>query len=208
MTICITADQKKCARGHSLSNPTETNTRLYEDIVDGNLVGIECLVVRRYCSVCRKQITADIPGVIPKERFGVNLMSLETLMRMFCIPYGITKELINIIYRTSIVKSTTIHHVDIVTRSLIPLYERILENIFFSKHIYGDETTWKIKGVQHWLWVLVGDDATAFHVDKSQGGDVLEMLIGGYNGHITSDSHAAWNHVGLTHQKCHYHYLS
>ena len=47
-----------------------------------------------------------------------------------------------------------------------------------------------------------------FHADKSRGGDVLEMLIGGYGGHVTSDSHAAWNRVGLTHQKCHFHYLS
>ena len=202
-----TADQTRCIHGHPLSEPTETVTRLYEDIVDGNLVGIEYLVVRRYCRTCRRQISADVPGVIPKERFGVNLMSLEAIMRMYGISYGVIQSLVNIIYRTNLVKSTVIHHVDIVARSLSPLYERLLERTFFSRHIYGDETTWRIAGVLHWLWTLVSDDATVFHVDKSRGGDMLDMLLGGYRGHVTSDSHHAWNRIGLTHQKCHYHYI-
>ena len=208
VSVRMTADQTRCIRGHLLSDPTEITTRLYTDVVDGSLAGIECRVVRRYCRACRRQISADVPGVVPKERFGVNLMSLEALMRMYCIPYGIIQSLVNIIYRTSLAKSTVIHHVDIVARSLIPLYEYLLERTFFSRHIYGDETPWPIAGVQHWLWTLVSDDATVFHVDESRRGDVLEMLLGGYGGHVTSDSHPAWNRIGLTHQKCHFHYLS
>ena len=208
VSVRMTADQTRCIHGHPLSEPTETVTRSYWDIIDGSLVGIECRVVRRYCRACRRQISADVPGVIPKERFGVNLMSLEALMRMYCIPYGIIQSLVNIIYRTNLAKSTVIHHVDIVARSLIPLYEYLLERTFFSRHVYGDETTWPVAGVLYWLWTLVSDEATVFHVDKSRSGDVLDMLLGGYRGHVTSDSHPAWNRIGLTHQKCHYHYLS
>ena len=136
-----TADQTRCIHGHRLSDPTEIVPRLYKDIVDGNLAGIEYMVVRRYCRACRRQISADVPGVIPKERFGVNLMSLEAIMRMYCIPYGVIQSLVNIIYRTNLAKSTVIHHVDIVARSLSPLYEYLLERTFFSRHVYGDETT-------------------------------------------------------------------
>ena len=208
VSVRMTADQTRCIHGHRLSDPTEIVPRLYKDIVDGNLAGIEYMVVRRYCRACRRQISADVPGVIPKERFGVNLMSLEAIMRMYCIPYGVIQSLVNIIYRTDLAKSTVIHHVDIVARSLSPLYERLLERTFFSRHVYGDETTWRIAGVLYWLWTLVSDDATVFHVDKGRSGDVLDMLLGGYRGHVTSDSHSAWNRIGLTHQKCHYHYLS
>ncbi len=102
VSVHLTADQTRCIHGHLLSDPTEITTRLYTDVVDGNLVGIECRVVRRYCRACRRQISADVPGVVPKERFGVNLMSLEALMRMYCIPYGIIQSLVNIIYRTSL----------------------------------------------------------------------------------------------------------
>ena len=47
VSVHLTADQTRCIHGHLLSDPTETVPRLYEDIVDGNLVGIECRVVRR-----------------------------------------------------------------------------------------------------------------------------------------------------------------
>ena len=82
VSVRMTADQTRCIHGHPLSEPTETVTRSYWDIIDGSLVGIECRVVRRYCRACRRQTSANVPGVIPKERFGVNLMSLEALMRI------------------------------------------------------------------------------------------------------------------------------
>ena len=75
-------------------------------------------------------------------------------------------------------KSTVIHGVDIVARSLIPLYEDLLErkSIFFSRHIYGDETTWRIAGVLHWLWVLVPiGDETQTEPDRRRS-----MKCGGY----------------------------
>ena len=89
VSVRMTADQTRCIHGHLLSDPTEITTRLYTDVVDGSLAGIECRVVRRYCRACRRQISADVPGVVPKERFGVNLMSLEALMRMYCIVIGL-----------------------------------------------------------------------------------------------------------------------
>ena len=52
VSVRMTADQTRCIHGHLLSDPTEIVPRLYEDIVDGNLVGIECRVARRYCRAC------------------------------------------------------------------------------------------------------------------------------------------------------------
>ncbi len=74
-----------------LSKPTETVTRSYWDIVDGSLVGIAYLVICRYCRACSRQISADVPGVIPQEKLGVNLMSLEAIMRMYCIPLAVPR---------------------------------------------------------------------------------------------------------------------
>ena len=201
-------DMPACPHGHALSKePTEVTIRVVEEIVDGKLTGIQYTVVRRYCGECGRQFVPRIPGVVPGGRFGASMTCLETTMRMYGIHYEPIRKLINIIYHTDLAKSTVIGHVDAVTGSLHPLYEEMLGEMFFSKHIFGDETSWKVTGVLYWLWVLVGDDSTVFHVDKSRGGDVLETLLGGYGGHVTSDSHAAWNRIGRTHQKCHYHYL-
>ena len=201
-------DLHACPHGHALSTePTEVTFRVVEEIIDGKLTGIQYTVVRRYCGECGRQFVPEIPGVVPGGRFGASMTCLETTMRMYGIPYGIICSLINIIHHAGLAKSTVISHVDAVTGSLHPLYEEMLKDIFFSEHVFGDETSWKIAGILYWLWVLVGDDSTVFHVDKSRGGDVLTALLGGYGGHVTSDSHAPWNRIGKTHQKCHYHYL-
>ena len=73
----------------------------------------------------------------------------------------------------------------------------MLEEMFFSEYIFGDETSWKIAGILYWLWVMVG--YLYRHIDERRGG-VLEMLLGGYGG-VTSDSHPAWNRI-QAHQKC------
>ena len=201
-------DLYACPRGHPLSaEPTEVAFRVIEDIIDGRLVAIQYTVVRRYCRKCRRQVAAEIPGILPGRWFGASLTSLETVMRMHGIPYETIRRLINIIYHTDLAKSTVIGHVDGVTGSLHPLYERMLEEMLFSEYVFGDETSWKIAGILYWLWVMVGATSTVFHMDKSRGGDVPEMLLGGYGGHVTSDSHPAWNRIGRTHQKCHYHYV-
>ena len=197
-----------CPHGHALSTePTEVTFRVVEEIIDGKLTGIQYTIIRRYCRECGRQFAPEIPGVVPGGRFGASLTCLETTMRMYGIPYEIIRKLINIIHHTNLAKSTVIGHVDAVTGSLHPLYEEMLEDMFFSGHVFGDETSWRVAGVLYWLWILVGSDSAVFYVDKRRGGDVLEALLGGYAGHVTSDSHAAWNRIGRTHQKCHYHYL-
>ena len=164
---------------------------MIEDILDGRLVAIQYAVVRRYCRKCRRQVAAEIPGILPGGWFGAGLTCLETVMRMHDIPYETIRRLINIIYHTDLAKSTVISHVDGVTGPLHPLYGRMLEEMFFPVYIFGDETSRKTAGILYWLWVMVGPTSTVFHMDKSRRGDVLAMLPGGYGGHVTSDSHPA-----------------
>ena len=196
-----------CPRGHPLpAEPTGAAFRVVEDILDGRLVAIQYAVVRRHCRKCRRQVAAEISGILPGGWFGAGLACLETVMRMHGIPYETIRRLINIIYHTDLAKSTVISHVDGVTGSLHPPYERMPEGMLFSEYI-GDKTSRKIAGILYWLWVMVGAASTVFHMDRSRGGDVLAMLPGGYGGHVTSDSHPAWNRIGRTRQKCHYHHV-
>ena len=77
-----------CPRGHPLSaEPTGAVFRVIEDILDGRLVAIQYTVVRRYCRKCRRQVAAEIPGILHGGWFGAGLTCLETVMRMHGIPY-------------------------------------------------------------------------------------------------------------------------
>lgn len=74
-----------------------------------------------------------------------------------------------------------------------------------ERNIHGDETSWRINGKNHWLWVFVGRWTVIYEVDRKSK-DLPSRVLQNYDGNITSDSWAAWNHVGSTHQRCHYHY--
>ena len=74
-------------------------------------------------------------------------------------------------------------------------------------NIHGDETSWRVDGKNHWLWVFVGKWTVIYEIDKSRLMKVPKRILKRYDGNITSDLYSAWNHVGTTHQKCHIHYI-
>ena len=77
----VELDQSTCPRcGGTLSEkPTDSYTRVVEDIVPARVVVTQYVVRRRYCCRCRKQVAPTIPNVInggSNERFGLRLMLL------------------------------------------------------------------------------------------------------------------------------------
>ncbi|MDG6977804.1 MAG: transposase [Nitrososphaerota archaeon] len=73
--------------------------------------------------------------------------------------------------------------------------------------IHGDETSWRIKGKNHWLWAFLGKWSVVYEVDRSRGKDVPKKILGDYRGIVTSDSWGAWNYIGEKWQRCLVHYL-
>ena len=58
-----------------------------------------------------------------------------------------------------------------------------------------DETTWRVNGINQWLWTLLDDRHTLFHVDKSRGQKVVEKLLGEiFGGVLVSDFYCGSSH--------------
>ena len=85
--------------------------------------------------------------------------------------------------------------------ALLPLYERMIEQIMQCDILHADETFIKlmIKGTkkckQAYLWYRltgVGPPMIAFHFSPSLSRNVAESLLGNYSGTIIRDSYAAY----------------
>jgi transposase len=75
-------------------------------------------------------------------------------------------------------------------RALKVPYGQLVEQLPAAKHVHSDETGGKENGKTRWIWCLVGDDFTVFHIDDSRSSAVLEKLLGrDYAGTISSDFH-------------------
>ncbi len=43
-----------------------------------------------------------------------------------------------------------------MTTAFGSLYEQMIKELKQELNIHGDETSWRIDGINHWLWVFVG----------------------------------------------------
>ena len=205
-------DQTTCPRcGGVLSEkPTDSYTRVVEDIVPAKVVVTEYVVKRRYCRCCGRQVSPPIPNVIhggSNERFGLRLMLLVVSLKLLGTSYEKIASLLKLLFDLDLTEGAMLHCVTSVAEAFGPRYEELRQELLKEKSLHGDETSWRIKGKNHWLWAFLGRWSVIYEVDRSRGKDVPRRVLGDYGGTIISDSWPAWNHTGARWQRCLVHYL-
>jgi len=206
----VTIDQETCCicGKSTLSERPSPYTRVVTDIVPAKPVVTEYTVNRRYCSTCKKLVSPPpVPGVLPKEVFGLRLMLLMVSLKLLGMPYEKISDHLQLLFSLRISDAAIKHAVAKVAQVFGPRYNQLIDDLQKEKNVHGDETSWPINGKNHWLWAFVGRWTVVYEVDQSRGKCVPEMVLSGYAGTVTSDSWPAWNHVGGSHQKCLVHYL-
>jgi len=58
------------------------------------------------------------------------------------------------------------------------VYDEILGDINNAITLFGDETGWRVRAKNWWLWVFGTQDAAYFTIDKSRGSDVVRRVLG------------------------------
>ncbi len=209
----VELDQKVCPRcGGILSqNHTDSYTRVVEDIVPARVVTTEYVVRRRYCCRCRRQVSPPVPNVIEggsNERFGLRLMLLVVSLKLLGLSYEKIGSLLKLLFDLEMTEAAMLHCVVSVANAFGPRYEELKEELRREASLHGDETSWRVKGKNHWLWAFLGRWSVVYEVDESRGRDVPRKVLGeDYGGTVISDSWPAWNHVGMKWQRCLAHYL-
>jgi len=204
----ITVDQKECnICGTKLSSPTDSYTRIVEDVIPTKAIATQYTIVRRYCKHCKRQVSGQVHTALPNERFGIRLMVLIISLKTLGLSYGKISHLLQMLFSLNLTESTINHAVTITSQAFGVKYHAMIAELKNESNIHGDETSWRVNGTNYWLWAFVSKWTVIYEIDKSRGASVPKRILDGYNGNITSDSWSAWNHVGKTHQRCHIHYI-
>jgi len=208
MDDTIIIDQKECnVCGTELSKPTHTYSRVVEDVLPAKAITTQYIIVRRYCKRCKKQISGQVHTALPNERFGIRLMVLIISLKTLGLSYGKISHLLQMLFSLSMTESAINHAVSKTAQAFGKKYTEMIADLKYESNIHGDETSWRVNGKNYWLWAFVGKWTVIYEIDKSRGAVVPKRILDGYDGNITSDSWSAWNHVGITHQRCHIHYI-
>lgn len=167
-------------------------------------------VERQWCNFCHKEVLGKPAWVIPHSRLGLNLiiqilvfkyvcrMSLEVLTETLFQTYGIKISqggLINILRRTK--------------THLGENYGKLLQAIRSSPIKQADETGWRIKGVNSFLWAFLTKTEVYYTIEETRGGGVAKAALA--NSQPTDvlirDDYAGYKNLPLKQQSCWAHLL-
>ena len=194
--------------GNCFSEVLDEYGRVIIDIQQVKAKITKIVVKRRRCTDCKKLVSGKTALALPHSRFGINFMMMVTALKLHGMSNLRIREIVAMIYTISITESAINRMVLRMARELGPLYEQIRKEVRQSPTCNGDESSWRVDGANHWLWVVVTKYAALYHIDKTRNATVPKKMLGSeYEGVVGSDSWGAWNHSGGMHQKCHIHYV-
>lgn len=210
-----TATVEKCDLcGKDLSDqaPLEsTNERIIEDIPDSPEEPVITLVTqqKKYCDDCQEVITAKSDLALPGADIGINATALVCYLWVaLCLPYTKIKEYIGIYFHLPVSTSGLSRHIIRVARIMKDVYDEILSDIKNGSILQADETGWRVRGRNWWLWVFGTQDTAYFTVDKTRGSSVVRRVLGEiFFGVLVVDGWSAYLYLLCKQQSCLSHLL-
>ena len=201
-----------CGKDLTGQDPLESsNERIIEDIPDivERPEVIKIVQEKKYCDDCKEVITAKSKLALPKADIGLNSTILICYLWVaLCLPFTKIKDYLKTFFGKDISTSGLSRHVIRVSKIMKAVYDEILENINNAVTLHADETGWRVRGKNWWLWVFGTQDSAYFIVDKSRGSKVVRRVLGEiFLGLLVVDGWGAYLQVICEQQSCMAHLL-
>lgn len=200
-----------CGNDLSLEVPLkDSNTRIIEDITDVcEPEVIEVKQEKKYCPNCQQVVTAKSELALPKSDTGLNVTTLICYLWVsLCLPLTRLSKYLKDFFCFEITTTGLSKQVIRVSVILEEVYNEILKEVQAGCTLFADETGWRIKGRNWWLWVFGTKESAYFVIDKSRGGDVVRRILGEvFLGVMVVDGWGAYLSIISEQQSCMAHLL-
>lgn len=204
---CINCDRDLSAQPALKSH----NTRIIEDIPELPIAleVIEVKQEKKYCSHCHRVVTAPSELALPKSDLGLNTtVAIVYYWISACLSLPRISSCLTTFFEQQISTSGLSSHLIRVSQIMKVVYNEILEDVKSSSVLHADETGWRVKGKNWWLWVFGSFDSAIYTVDKSRGKDVVRRILGEiFMGVLVVDGWNAYMSLVCEQQSCMAHLL-
>lgn len=188
-----------------------TNERIIEDIAapPEETIVTQVAQQKKYCADCQEVITAKSDLALPKSDVGLNATVLICYLWVaLCLPYTKIKEYLETFFKLSISTSGLSRHVIRVAGIMRDVHAEILNGIKNGAILHADETGWRVRGRNWWLWVFGTTDTAYFTVDRTRGSTVVRRVLGEiFFGVLVVDGWSAYLYLLCEQQSCLAHLL-
>ena len=188
-----------------------SNGRIIEDIPDvverPEVIKVE--QEKKYCPDCKEVITAKSELALPKADIGLNSTILICYLWVaLCLPFTRIGDYLKAFFGKDISTSGLSRHVIRVSKIMGDVYKEILGDINNAVTLHADETGWRVRGKNWWLWVFGTQESAYFTVDQSRGGSVVRRVLGEiFLGLLVVDGWSAYLALICEQQSCMAHLL-
>ena len=192
----------------------QQHDRIVEDLIPSKVVTRCYHTLSGYCPGCRKRVESRAPEQppavdIPHGPIGINALATAALLRIqYRLPYRLSTQLLADLPGLTVSPGAVTKQINRMSHWLEGEYHRLQVFLRGAPVAHMDETTWRVNGINQWLWTLLDDRHTLFHVDKSRGQKVVEKLLGEiFGGVLVSDFYCGYSRLSARKQKCLVHLL-
>ena len=166
----------------------------------------EHVFIARTCPLCRKRRLPQDPlkGLaVGRQRLGADLVSLmATLREEGRLPLRTIQWYLRVFHQLKLSVGAIVRSVHQVARQGGAEVGRVLERIRSSPVVHADETGWREKGKNGYVWTF-STPTERFFLRRGRSGEVVDQVLGeSFEGILVSDFYAAYHHYPGFKQRC------
>ncbi len=167
------------------------------------------LIERRWCPRCRSYHEDAVTDALPRHRLGLHVLLFVVYQKVALgLSYGKIQHELRTYFGLTVSLGELPGMVAEIAALFGPAYARLLALMRQQAAIHIDETSWRVDGVPHWLWVFVNDVIALYVVSRSRGSKVPQALLGpDFDGVVISDFFSAYSPLDVEKAKCWAHLL-
>lgn len=168
-------------------------------------------IEEQWCKTCKKHVRARVAGVIPGSKLGINLVVLVLILK-----YGSknTWESIAFIlanfFNIKVSGGGLVNIAHEAKKVLGPTYDSILNEIRKGNVKFADETSWRVDGINQWVWGFFNEKNAYYIIEESRGKGVVQKIFKDctFKEHVlVRDDYPAYKNLDFMHQSCWSHLL-
>lgn len=176
--------------------------RVITRLVPGHAENVEFEVPQSWCNHCRKSVEPVVPNALPSSRFDLSFALFVACLKMLGVSLDKVRFLLEQDYGISVSSATLVNTMNKLAGFLGTGYEKLRLELNREKSVHGDETGWKIKGRNNWLWEFVSKKIAYYSVESSRGKDVPKKVLDDFAGTLSVDFWNAYNSLDCEKQRC------
>ena len=160
-------------------------------------------LLRLRCQGCGKATLAGLPAGVSGSAFGprpeAHIATLAGVFRLSRRQVAqAVEEMLGIPISVGAVDATIMRMSAVLTDPWQALREAVRE----AEVVHADETSWRLKGAQQWLWLGASALAACYRIDPSRSQAAAKELLGeDFGGFVVSDRYAGYHFLDVLQQQ-------